>query len=34
VVIECIAAVFESHRQEGRRVTLPLASRDNPLARL
>jgi predicted dehydrogenase len=34
VIIECIAAIFESHRQEGRRVTLPLVSRDNPLAKL
>ena len=32
--IEMIMAVFESHRQDGRRVTWPLPQRDNPLARL
>jgi predicted dehydrogenase len=32
--IEMIAAVFESHRQNGARVTLPLKLRDNPLSRL
>jgi predicted dehydrogenase len=32
--VEMIAAVFESHRQNGQRVTLPLADRGNPLARL
>lgn len=34
VTVEMIAAVFESHRQNGQRVTLPLADRGNPLARL
>lgn len=32
--IEMIAAIFESHRQNGQRVTLPLTVRDNPLTRL
>lgn len=32
--VEMIAAVFESHRQNGQRVTLPLTERGNPLARL
>lgn len=32
--VEMIAAVFESHRQNGQRVTFPLTARDNPLARL
>ena len=32
--VEMIAAVFESHRQNGQRVALPLTARDNPLARL
>lgn len=32
--VEMIAAVFESHRQNGQRVTFPLVARDNPLARL
>jgi hypothetical protein len=34
MTVEMIAAVFESHRQNGQRVVLPLTSRDNPLARL
>lgn len=33
-IVEMIAAVFESHRLNGQRVTLPLTSRDNPLMRL
>jgi len=32
--IEMICAVFESHRLNGQRVSLPLGSRVNPLARL
>jgi predicted dehydrogenase len=32
--IEMIAAIFESHRQNGQRVTWPLQLRDNPLTRL
>jgi len=32
ITVEMIAAVFESHRFDGRRVTLPLATRQNPLA--
>jgi predicted dehydrogenase len=32
--VEMITAVFESHRQNGQRVTWPLAERGNPLARL
>lgn len=32
--VEMIAGVFESHRQNGQRVPLPLAERGNPLARL
>lgn len=32
--IEMIAAIFESHRQNSARVTLPLKTRDNPLTRL
>ncbi len=34
VILEMIMGVFESHRQGGARVALPLAERDNPLARL
>ncbi|MFM8470820.1 MAG: Gfo/Idh/MocA family protein [Limisphaerales bacterium] len=34
VTIEMIAGVFESHRLHGQRVTLPLATRDNPLTKL
>ncbi len=34
VVIEMIYAVFESHRLNGQRVTLPLKTRQNPLAML
>ncbi len=34
VIVECISGIFESHRQDGRRVALPLAARDNPLTRL
>lgn len=34
VTVEMICAVFESHRQNGARVTFPLQSRDNPLSRL
>ena len=34
MTVEMIAGVFESHRQNGQRVTLPLADRGNPLARL
>lgn len=34
MTVEMIAAVFESHRLQGQRVTLPLADRGNPLARL
>ncbi len=33
-VMEMIAAVFESQRQNGERVTFPLQTRENPLARL
>jgi predicted dehydrogenase len=33
-VIEMIAAVFESHRLGGQRVTFPLKTRENPLALL
>jgi len=32
--VEMISAVFESHRLSGRRVTLPLTNRQNPLAML
>jgi hypothetical protein len=32
--VEMIAAVFESHRLNGQRVTLPLATRANPLSLL
>jgi predicted dehydrogenase len=32
VTVEMIAAVFESHRLDGRRVTFPLQTRGNPLA--
>jgi len=32
LTVEMIAAVFESHRLGGQRVTLPLKSRQNPLA--
>lgn len=34
VIVEAISAVFESHRQGGRRITLPLKSRENPLTLL
>ena len=34
VVVEMISAVFESHRLNGQRVTLPLKTRQNPLASL
>ena len=34
VTLEMIMGVFESHRQNGQRVALPLAQRDHPLARL
>lgn len=34
VIVETISGIFESHVQDGRRVPLPLAKRDNPLARL
>lgn len=34
IVNECIAAVFESHRDNGKRVTMPLSTRQNPLASL
>jgi predicted dehydrogenase len=34
VTVEMICAVFESHRLDGRRVTLPLQTRQNPLAML
>jgi len=34
VVVEMIMAVFESHRLGGRRISLPLTCRENPLARL
>ena len=33
-VVEMIAGVFESHRQGGSRVTLPLKNRENPLTML
>lgn len=33
-IVETISGIFESHRQNGQRVPLPLAARDNPLARL
>ena len=33
-IMEMVAAVFESQRQNGQRVTFPLQMRDNPLARL
>ncbi len=32
--VEMICAVFESHRQGGRAVALPLADRGHPLARM
>lgn len=32
--VEMVCAVFESHRQGGAAVTLPLKERDNPLAKL
>ena len=32
VTVEMISAVLESHRQEGRRVAIPLQTRENPLA--
>jgi predicted dehydrogenase len=32
VTVEMISAVLESHRQEGRRVAIPLKTRENPLA--
>lgn len=34
VILEMIMGVFESHRLDGARVALPLASRDHPLSRL
>lgn len=34
VIVETISGIFESHRQNGQRVPLPLAQRDNPLTRL
>ncbi len=34
MIVEMIAAVFESHRLQGQRVAFPLTRRDNPLARL
>jgi predicted dehydrogenase len=34
VIVEMIAAVFASHRLEGRRVMFPLRTRQNPLALL
>jgi predicted dehydrogenase len=34
LTVEMICAVFESHRLAGQRVTLPLATRENPLTRL
>ena len=34
VILEMIMGVFESHRQNGQRVTLPLKDRGNPLAKL
>lgn len=34
VTVEMVAAVFESHRLGGRRVTLPLPTRQNPLTLL
>ena len=34
VTVEMVAAVFESHRLGGRRVTFPLQTRQNPLALL
>ncbi|MEQ1860767.1 MAG: Gfo/Idh/MocA family oxidoreductase [Chthoniobacteraceae bacterium] len=33
-IVEVISGIFESHRLGGARVTLPLKTRDNPLARL
>lgn len=33
-ITETISGIFESHVQDGRRVSLPLEKRDNPLARL
>lgn len=33
VVLEMVLGVFESHRQNGQRVELPLKSRDNPITR-
>lgn len=34
LTVEMICAVFESHRQNGQRVALPLATRENPLTLL
>ena len=34
LIVEMIFAVFESHRLEGKRVTLPLAALRNPLSTL
>ncbi|WP_235935023.1 Gfo/Idh/MocA family protein [Candidatus Laterigemmans baculatus] len=34
MTVEMICAVFESHRQEGRSVSIPLAERSHPLLRL
>ena len=34
ILVETISGIFESHRQGGRRVELPLKERDNPLTRL
>lgn len=34
MTVEMICAAFESHRQAGRAVTLPLVERDNPLQKL
>ncbi len=34
LTVEMICAVFESHRLGGQRVSLPLATRDNPLTKL
>jgi predicted dehydrogenase len=34
LTVEMVCAVFESHRQNGRRVALPLKERDHPLGKL
>jgi hypothetical protein len=34
MTVEMICAVFASHQQGGRRVDLPLVTRDNALTRL